>query len=204
MKYRILLKFLRILVYGKRIFWWLGVKFFFILTKVFGRVTHLFIYLHYKAVYFLKKVISGKTKDWFFKRDFLQIIILFVLIIAGISQTNLVRRRNLYLAGQRTIVYAMVSDGEEVLEEIVTESRNTKEYENTFWREGVLDDEMQAGIGQIYLQNTDLGSVVAGGSALSKPIIIPGASLGAARTGVVNYTIEPGDSLGGIAYQFGI
>lgn len=204
MKYRVLLKFLRILVYGKRLFWWLGAKLSFIFAKVFGSVTHPFIYVHYKASYFLKRIFGGKTREWFFKRDFLQIVILLILILAGISQTTLVRRRNLYLAGQRTIAYAMVSDGEEILEEVVTESRSAKEYESAAWREGLLDDEMQSGIGQIYLQNTDLGSVVAGGSALSKPTIIPGASLGAARTDVVEYTVEPGDSLGGIAYQYGI
>jgi murein DD-endopeptidase MepM/ murein hydrolase activator NlpD len=45
---------------------------------------------------------------------------------------------------------------------------------------------------------------MAGGSAVSKPILMPGATMGGARYRVEEYTVMPGDSLGTIAEDFNV
>lgn len=177
---------------------------YFILAKITGKAMRPVIFLQYKVSYFYKKNLSGRTKEWFLKRGFLQSALWLVLLLVGLAHTTLVPKKNLYLSGQKTIAYAIVGPDEEFgTEEIIAETTvNTAPTHS--WREGLLDNDTMSGAGDVYLQHSDPAAVVAGGTAITKPIIVPGSTRGVARNKVIEHIIEPGDSLGGIAYQYGI
>ncbi|OGF47038.1 MAG: hypothetical protein A2231_07205 [Candidatus Firestonebacteria bacterium RIFOXYA2_FULL_40_8] len=58
------------------------------------------------------------------------------------------------------------------------------------------------------ITNQDISSISLGGTAVSKPTIIPGATLpstsGTGRSSVVEYIVQPGDTIGQISEQFNI
>ena len=56
MRYNILLKFLRFLVYIKRFSWWIGSGLFLVLAGVIGKIYRFFAYIGFKLNLFLKKI----------------------------------------------------------------------------------------------------------------------------------------------------
>ena len=205
MKYGFLLKALRALIYIKRFFWWLGTGFYFVLAKIFSEIWRFGAWLNYKFKYFLDKSGLNKTVDWLLRREVLQVVILAVLLVAAIPQTKLYAGKDTYLPGQKTIAYGLIGAEEDYnLEEVLPET-NASSQTVPYWREGALFQEPGSGPGQELLpRNQELVGVVAGGSALHKPILMPGAVVGSVRTQPIQYSVEPGDSIGTIAYQFGL
>lgn len=206
MKYRILLKTLQFLVYLKRIFWWSGAKILFILAKLFGPVWKLIGYVHYKVDYVLRKITAAAgINGQLLKRDNLQVIILLILFFLAIPQTKIFASKDLTsLPGQKTIAYGLTNLEEDyTLEEVVADNNYIPE--SASWRMGTLGNGQNLITNDIGWKAQDFGGVVAGGSALSKPIIFPGANLGSGvRDRVIVYTVQPGDSLSVIAAQFNI
>lgn len=206
MKYGFLLKALRALIYIKRFFWWLGTGFYFVLAKFFGRIWRFGAWLNYKFKYFLDKSGLNKTSDWLLRREVLQAVVLVVLFVSAIPQTKLYAGKDTYLPGQKTIAYNLTGTEEDYsLEEVLPETNALNRAVVPYWREGVLAQEPGTGPGQdLLVRDQELAGVVAGGSALYKPTLMPGAVVGSTRTQPVQYIVEPGDSIGTIAYQFGI
>lgn len=205
MKYRVLLKFLRVLIYIKRFFWWIGTGFYFVFGKFFGAVTRLFIYIRYKVGYFLKKAGFGQTRGLFLKRDFLQIILFIVIFLIGFSQTKLSSQKDIALAVENTAARNLFGNGElDYSEEVVSEAVPVKT-ETPAWKVGAIDMPILANSGTaLPTPNLELGTVVAGGTAIISPTIISSAAMGISRNRVVSYTIESGDSLGAVAYAYGV
>jgi len=86
MKYRVLLRFLRILVYLKRAFWWTGARMYFVLEKIVKKIAHRFVWLKYKILFFFKRL--GPARNWLFKRNFLQFIIFGILLFIFYNEIN--------------------------------------------------------------------------------------------------------------------
>ena len=204
MRYRILLKTLKVLIYVKRFFWWLSAKSFFILAKILAPGWHFIGYLHYKADYFLKKLISAAGLDGqLVKRDNLQAAVFIVLFVVALPQTKLYAKKEVSLPGQQTIAYSLTPTDEDysVEEVIANESAQFDTPATPFWKAGALSsDQSSRGV----FQEIELGGVVAGGSALSKPIIFPGQFIGGTRDKTIVYDVQSGDSLGTIAQKFQI
>lgn len=203
MKYRVLLRILHALVYVKRSFWWVGTGFYFVFGKLFGSTARFFIYLRYKTGYFFRKLGLHQTRDWLFKRNFLQMALFVMVGLISLSQTRLSTQKDIARAAETTGAYDLLGgDQDYELEEVVSDNRSVQ-IEQPEWRIGTINASL-AGGSMLPIQNLEFGTVVAGGTALISPIIISGGSRGSTRNQVVEYIIEPGDSLGAVAYAFGV
>lgn len=203
MRYRIILKTLKILMYVKRFFWWLGAKSFFVLGKIFSPLWRLAGYIHYKGEYFFKRIIGAAGLDGqLVRRDNLQVVVFIILFVVAIPQTKLYAKKDRTIPGQNTLAYSLTPTGEEYSIEEVTSDEGTEfDTQVPFWKTGALSPDQFPGGG---VPEVELGAVVAGGNALSKPIIFPGQSLGGTRDKIFAYEVQPGDSLGSIASKFNI
>ncbi|MDD2758181.1 MAG: M23 family metallopeptidase [Patescibacteria group bacterium] len=206
MKYKALIKLLRGLIALKRVFWWFGPPLHFILAKLFGGVWRVFAFFHYKIEYFFKRTGWGKDRAWWLKRDNLQLILLAVLFIAALPQTKLFAKQSDYLPGQKTMAYKLFGPGEQYgAEELSAEPTVTAPTVTPLWRSGSIESGSTLGSGSEQVMEHELGTVAFGGTAVSKPSIIPGATIVSnERRNVVEYVIEPGDSLSSVAYRYGV
>lgn len=209
MKYNILLKLLRIIIFAKRIFWWTGGKISFILAKILYILWRPLGYFNYKVTYFFKRFGIGKTGSWFLKRDYLQVIIFMVLFFVAIPQTKIYSKiyvqKDGNLPGQNTIAYSLSGADEEYSLEVINAEINVVSSESSVssWKEGVVSNEQITG-SELLFQDREYASVIAGGDALSKPILISGSVVVGKRDKAESYIIQAGDTLSSIAYQFGV
>ncbi|MEK7680779.1 MAG: M23 family metallopeptidase [Patescibacteria group bacterium] len=205
MRYHALLKLLQILIYLKRAFWWLGAKSLFILAKLFYPLWKVVGFVDYKLRYVLRKInsVTGFSSK-IVKRDSLQVIVLAILLFIAMPQTKLYAKKDLSLPGQKTIAFALLgSDEEYSIEEVVAETEFVETDSSYSWRDSVLSsDQFVGGVTGHY---QDLAGLMAGGMALSKPYILPGSTaITGQRDFVIEYMVEPGDSLSVIAARFGV
>lgn len=145
-----------------------------------------------------------QSSEWVFKRDFLQIVVFLSLFILTLSHTSVTAKKDLSHSGQKTLAYTLIGGDEETdIEEIVAEPRQQPSETSYSWKTGVITvTELTPGAPKGEEQY--IASVVAGGTALNKPILMPGAALTMDRSDLTEYTVEPGDSIGGIAYEYGV
>ena len=140
-------------------------------------------------------------------------IILLVLVSVTVLPHSQFRTVDTVLAGRNTLLYAFVGPGDEFLEveEVVADVRAPSEYLDTqYWRVGTVSGDMEAsGINVV----DNLSAISAGGTALTKPIIlsddamasITGSQVGAAdRHAIVYHEVQPGDVIGAIAEKYDI
>ena len=204
MRYKILLKTLKVLIYLKRFFWWFGAKSLFVLAKILAPGWRLIGFIHYKGYYFFKKLIGAAGLDGqLVKRDNLQAAVFVILFIVALPQTKLYAQKDASLPGQHTLAYSLTPTDEDYTVEEITANEGTQfdVLETPFWKAGVVSSDQ---ISNNTILEIELGGVVAGGTALSKPIIFPGQSLGGVRDKIIVYEVRPGDSLGSIAQKFQI
>jgi len=205
MKYKILLKTLYSLVYLKRIAWWLGRRAFLVLAIFSGAIWRFAAYGGYKVDYWLKRAGFSRERAWWFKRDYLQATMLAALFICALPQTRLYASGENYLAGQQTVAYRVFAGTEgdyESIEELTPEASSRAAAD---WRSGTVTAVLVSNSSNDYGFEGDLGSLVAGGTAVFKPLIVPGAAIsGETRRSIVEYAVNPGDSLSSIAYQFDV
>lgn len=203
MKYKALLRVLHVLIYLKRFFWWTGTRIYFVLAKIIEFFGYPLIYLKYKAAYLFRKAGINKIKERLFKRSFLVTAVLLTLFVLALDQTVLLNRKNTASFGQKTIIYRFLGTDEEFdVEEVVGDKISKQEI--TPWRVGAVDTQLITG-GKLTAPLTgDMAGIVAGGTAINKPWLIPGATIGTINNQVVEYAVNPGDTLGSIAEDFGV
>ncbi len=207
MKYRVLLFFLRGLMQIKRFLWWAGYGTARLFSIPFRKVWRALVFVHYKVNYVLKRIGFTGQGSWIFKRDNLQLLILILFLILVIPQTKLYNKVDPNLFGRKTIAYKLfVADAEDYSLEEVSVSLTPAVQSAPSWREGALSNDYGSGLASdLLVYDQELGNVVAGGMAITKPILISGAAVGATtRDKVVNYEVQPGDSLSSIAYNFDV
>lgn len=210
MKHKVLLQLLRFLMYIKRFLWWFGPRLFFVFMIFFGPVYRFFSFLTYKLKYLLKRLGWTGGANWWLKRDFLQVLLFVAVIVIAFPQTKIFAQNNNYLAGQKTIAYSLSGTEEDFsLEEI---NADTLAPDTTTtpssWRQGTVGGENNSGVvgTNIYgsVQSQELSGIIIGGTILGKPIIGPGVSVATTRSQNITYIVDAGDTLSGIAYQFGV
>ncbi len=204
MKYGVWLRFLKTLVYGKRLFWFFGAGISFVLAKTIGGIGRTLLFVRYKFFYFLKKSGLNRVRALLLTRGVLQVVGFAGLFLVGFPQSKLYAEKDLFLPGQKTIAYALTAPQE--IRGIEEENADAIVFNpsNSSWREGVIDAETLPSLGVNFVANQDFAAIMAGGTALSKPSIMPGVTLAGRRNQVENYAVEPGDSLSSIAYDFGV
>ncbi|MEK7131169.1 MAG: peptidoglycan DD-metalloendopeptidase family protein [Patescibacteria group bacterium] len=204
MRYKILLKTLQVLIYVKRFFWWFGAKSLFVLAKILAPGWHFIGYLHYKGAYFFRKLIGAAGLDGqLVRRDNLQVAVFVILFAVALPQTKLYAKKDVSLPGQKTIAYSLTpTDQDYTIEEVTADEGAQFDAPATpFWKAGALSpDQFSRGA----FAEIELGGVVAGGTALSKPIIFPGQTLGGIRDKIIVYEVKSGDSLDSIGQKFQI
>jgi len=195
-----------VLVYLKRALWFLGRSAGFVLAKLFSPIWKILVYFSYKINYFLRRLGVSGQNHWLFKRDNLQVAIFVILFFLVTPQTILYAKKDNVLYGQRTIAYQIFGSEEEYsLEEILADTAPVDFVSSPSWRQGALSNDFGSGLsGNVMVRDQDFGNLVAGGTALVKPNIIPGAVLSGKRSNAIVYEVQPGDSLSSIAYQFGV
>lgn len=204
MKYKVLLKFLQSLIYLKRFFWWSGSKAGFALGKMIGAAAKFFVYLRIKLFFFLKRKGAIQGGQWYLKREILQALFFLMLFLTTLSQTDVVAKKDLTYSGQKTLAYSLIGSDEEIqTEEIYAEEIRSGGESSYSWKTGTVVSEIVETPG-VVARSDQWGTVVAGGTALIKPILMPGVSPSGSRTEVVDYTVQPGDSLSAIAYDFSV
>ncbi len=209
MKYKTLWHILRFLMYVKRFFWWIGAGLYSVLAKISSPFVRFGILVRYKTGYTLKRAGFGQSGGFFLKRDFLQIALFLILFTLTATHTTLFSKRDLAFSLQSTAAYAMISTDEESNLEVVLSQNNPENIAAVpSWRDGALTSELNYQ-GTAVPQSIVLTTPVAGGGAFFKPSILPGSSLPTSaynqdRTEEVPYTVESGDTLSTIAYQFGV
>ncbi|KKU25654.1 MAG: Peptidase M23 family protein [Candidatus Magasanikbacteria bacterium GW2011_GWA2_46_17] len=207
MKYGLFLKLLRSLIYIKRFFWWIGSGADDMLAKIVYPVWQVGGYLYYKINYLFKKAGIEGLDSWTLNRKALQLFFFFLLMFIAIPETKFYVQKSTYLAGQNTIAYAITGPDEEYgLQEIIFDPSESYVTPSSDWRQGAVQSDQFSSYsqGEISWQAQNLSAAVAGGSALSRPMISPQATVAGKRREVIQYVVGDGDSLSSIAFQFGV
>ncbi|MFA5127693.1 MAG: M23 family metallopeptidase [Patescibacteria group bacterium] len=206
MKYKLLLKILYLLVGIKKFLWWSGKNIYLHIAKFFVFIWRFFAFWNYKLEYFLKKIGLGTDKIWWLKRSNLQIILLVVLFVSALPQTKILSQELGVHPGQKTMAYKLFGPGESYdYEEISAEATTAQTTEAPAWKSGVVQSEPTLGaVTEENNLNIELGTFALSG-AVGKPVIMSGAAIvNVSRKEVMDYTIQPGDSLSSIAYRYGV
>lgn len=214
--YKILLFFLRSLVRLKRVVVWLYKRFLAFWNwldngyqKTVGFWLHKFIFKLGRVT----KVVApwgGHFFDFFCQRSVLQIVLVLIGLLMIAPQSRWYTSDD-HTPGKRTLLYSLIGPGDQdfELEEISVETIEAPIQPARTWREGAIapDLSLQGRTGVDF----DNLSVSLGGTALNKPILLPGASTTgidgrpqADRTTVVQYVVQPGDVIGTIASRHGV
>lgn len=223
--YKILLCFLKSLMYIKRGFGyvfsqiWKGIV---VLDKTYRKKIGFPIY---KFLFHIKRkltVVNILRKysivDLVGERGLLQVIVLIVLLFMAFPQSRLFARSNLKIPGENTLLYKIVGPGEldsSSFEEVTGGYQSVVSADSTktgSWKSGsIVVSPINILQGESGAQ--EIAGTVLGGSALTKPLIIPGADIGSGKTGesgsgsrteIVYYSVQQGDVIGAIAQRFGI
>ena len=213
MKYKILFNFLKVLIYIKRGIWWLGQKSLNGLLRVGFAIWGVVGFIIYKIKYTWKKSDIKDFGSWIFKRTTLQAFVFIMLFFFAFPQTKLSTQKDNVIPGKNTLAYELSEPNQEfALEEVAAEEIYIP-IEVSSWKQGAVIADMVLGLGGDLsaIHEKDLAGVVAGGSAISKPIILPGGQTETPtqtqtpkRNTVINYIVKGGDSIGSIADKFGI
>jgi len=207
MKYRILVYFLYILIFIKRLFWWLGGKSGGFLKRFFSKIWWLVAFVHYRVSFLFKKIGVIGEGSWFFKRENLQLLVLVVLFVIVVPQTKVFAKIDPNIFGRGTLAFRLFNtDNEEYsLEEVSADIGSAPISQAPNWRQGAVSNDYGSGLAsEQFVYEQDLVGIMAGGMALNKPNLMPGAVAAGTRTKSIEYEIQVGDSLSGIAYQYGV
>lgn len=222
---KLLLLLLRTAVYGKRGASWL-----------FFRVVGLFSSLHdlyantvgfrlYKILFFLKKKcqkyqlpLDGRIIELLGRRGTLQVLLFLVIGVILLPQSKLYSQDITSIPGRNTLLYRLVGPGDQnfVIDEIIVEEANLERTQAgtaiPAWKQGTLSVDAPSFVGkESILQAQDLSAMSVGGSALTKPSILPGIDLPAwdpantsGRKEMLLYQVQSGDVIGSIAEEYGV
>lgn len=206
MKYNVLLKFLRFLVYIKRFSWWIGSGLFLVLAGVFGRFYRFAAYLGFKFNLFLKKM-GISSGAGLIARDIIQPIIFLLLFAVAIPQTKLFGQKSDFSAGQKTLAFNLFAVEQDYsLEEVAAEPVQANIVPVYNWRAGTISADNTPSLSATVIYDQELAGTYAGGMVINKPHIMTGSvnTSGSGRKQTVEYIVESGDSLSGIANRFGV
>jgi len=146
------------------------------------------------------------------KRSVLQVVLFVIVLVIMSPHSQLYTAESMEIPGRETLLYKIIGPGEQdfSLEEISVDFTAIVPQETQTWKEGAVMAQPSVTTGHVALQAQEISSVTAGGEALSKPTIIPGAVLptgdagGTGRTEIVYHVVEPGDTVGYLAEEYRI
>jgi LysM repeat protein len=216
--YQILLFFLRGLVHAKRgvvAIFRLVIGFFLGAASLYRRTIGFRIY---RVFFGMRKSFDGWMSPWsgwladhLSRRGPLQAAALLAALFLLVPESKLFTRDDTHIPGRETLLYHIVGPGDQdfalELEEVIADETTLPRDART-WREGSATAESGTQIQESAFSDEGIAGVALGGTALSKPTILPGATMPGAsvstRTEVVYYEVEAGDVIGAIAERYGV
>jgi len=173
----------------------------------------------YKGFFLFKKRLLKKMNisqdvefiDFFGQRWTLQIVVFLIAVVVMIPHSKLYTQDIESVPGQQTILYKLVGPGDQFfqIEEVGVDVKELVPKETHNWSEGAVILEVPgfSDVGEV-LEIQEIAGISAGGSAVSKPIILPGSQLptsaGNNRSGIIYHTVQPGEVVGRIAQDYGL
>lgn len=164
---------------------------------------------------FLKKAnISQETRfiDFFGQRWTLQAIVFVMAVVVMIPHSKLYTQSTENIPGRETLLYKLVGPGQQDfnidVEEVNVQALAQKDTRS--WKEGAVLSDNTQGSGAAVSGPQEIAGLSAGGTALNKPIILPGAQVSptttneSGRTEVIYHTVLPGEVVGRIAQNYGL
>lgn len=216
--YKIFLYFLKGLIYFKRaIFWLLGFvwKFLLFINNIYKSSLG---FVLFRAFFYTKKYLN-KLKffqqeskiEFFGRRGTLQILFFVVFFIIMIPHTQLYTKTFGEVSGKKSLLYQVIGHGNQDFteEDVLTLNTVTPNITNNKdWKAGSVSLEDLKGSANQNNTSGDLSSVSVGGTAVTKPTIIPSSggiqTIKINSTEIINYTVQVGDVIGEIAKRFNI
>ncbi len=218
--YKILFYLLKVLILLKRAVFWLGKQLFNGFRFLIGLFNRTIGFRFYKVGFKIQRIFGKVHIPWdsrlqeiIGKRSFLQAAFFVVILVVLIPQSRLYSIDNSKIAGRDTLLYGLVGPGDQdfSLEEVNMDFTYNAPKETYSWKEGAVVANPSNVSNVNNLSEQDISAITAGGTAVSKPNIAPGASVSSgnnvALTGrqeIVSYTVQNGDTIGGIASKFGV
>lgn len=219
---KIFLYLLRSLIYIKRALIFVAKPLIFLFSKghsIYRRTLGFYVY---KFLFIVKRRFLKKANiahgvgfiDFLGQRWTLQIIVFMVGIVIMVPQSKLFSRTTEEMPGRKTLIYKIVGPGDQDfdIEEVEINIKELAVTDTRSWREGTVKPEGPGPAGE--LQETEIqeiSGIVAGGSALSKPTILPGTRLPTAdpvvtseRTGNIYHIVQPGEVISRISQNYGL
>ncbi|MBT3539250.1 M23 family metallopeptidase [Candidatus Parcubacteria bacterium] len=180
-------------------------------------------FLLYKVIFYTKKHLrffsfakKESKLEFFGRRGMLQILLFVVVFSIMLPHSKLYTKGYDDVAGRNSLLYKIVGPGTQQydLDEITLSDSDIDVTTQELWKQGSLVADPSSGSENIIKGPQDLSAISVGGSALTKPTIMPGVDVSEfsegtepAKTGradAINYTVQSGDVIGVIAEKFGI
>jgi len=217
------LALLRSLIYLKRATVWVFQTVWYVcrwLYRLYRETVGFFLYRHLFRIRrtVVKMGLNKYTSvaDILAKRETLQVIFFVVATLLMIPQTKLYAKDSYAIPGRKTLFYSVLGPGdqdyspvEEISVNVVGTSSNVQQ---PAWRQGAVSmNGGNAGGTGVIAEPKEISSISSGGTAVTKPSILPGTVLpadntapSASRRGMTTYVVKSGDTLGQIASSFGV
>ncbi len=216
--YKTLFVLLKAIIYLKRAVIWLFNALFDGLSAFFGALFGFIGLRLFKFRLIAKKIAGHLNIPWDSKimeiigsRTLLQTGLLIIILFITIPQSKIYQVDAAQIPGHQTLLYQLVGPGEQdfSFEEVAAESQPTFTPPIDSWKQGAVVVAPSAISGQATINiNQEISGLSAGGTAVNKPIIMPGAALptsgGLARSDVIYHEVKAGETIGAIAEQYGI
>ena len=224
--YKLLLLLLRVAMYLKRAAVWLWGYIAKALAWVYALWNKTIGFYLYKLWFGVKKKLEkykipldSRLIELIGKRSTLQVVLFVVVLFVMMPQSALYSKDVTQIPGRDTLLYELVGPGDQDFGEveIIVEEANfaaQPNIETPVWKQGSVGVETPSVVGrEIAVEVQDLSSISAGGTAVTKPTILPGNELPEVsdsqkavtkRSGVTAYTVQPGDVIGAIAEKFDV
>ncbi len=216
--YKTLFVLLKATIYLKKALIWLLTASFHGLGAFFGALFG-FIGLRLFKLRLIAKKIAGhlnipwdnRVMEIIGSRTLLQISLLIVILFITIPQSKIYKVDAAQIPGRQTLLYQLVGPGDLdfSLEEVAADSQPSFTPPIDSWKQGAVVVAPSAISGQAAINiNQEISGLSAGGTAVNKPIIMPGAALptsgGFARVNTIYHEVMSGETIGAIAEQYGI
>lgn len=163
-----------------------------------------FFFPFYKFFLIIKKGLEKLAEPIMGRR---QILFFLSLLAAGILVAGETKALadNKYLGGRYSLLFAYLGPSEDEDSEIFEEVMplNLPAADESAWNRGFLSISAP-GSETASPEPIETAGLTANDTALLQPIVIPGAELGAGRFKIIQYAIQPGDTVGNLAQKFQI
>jgi len=186
--------------------------------KTIGPTLYQWLYSIQKQFRWVSLLKTSGLMGFFGRRSVLQVVLFLVLGVIMIPQTKLYSaEKTTAIPGRNTLLYKMVGPGEQdfsIDDYIIEESLPPVAQADRNWRDGAISADQSTIVGEVKPQVEDIAAISVGGTAVTKPTILPGNQLpvsedsgapqATGRREVTEYTVQTGDTIGAIAEAFNV